>query len=261
MSKSARPKCVIASGVQAFLMLAAVAMPLAPAFAQAVVYNDPIVITKGGTYTGNYRSNVSGQPAVLINTNEPVVLDGCSLAGAGNLIQSGSGSNLTVRNCRGQGLAPTVDNQSPGHFVDAYQSQSLVIEHNFFSGTSGIVVNRWSGAGSGPTLTVRYNQARNIDGRWRNGGGTRSSFLILNTVQHLPGVEIAYNEVLNTPDQSLVEDNINFYNSSGTADRPAHVHDNFVRGAYPFPATGGTFTGTGITTDGDAKTAGEATAF
>ncbi|MFD1467606.1 Ig-like domain-containing protein [Hymenobacter caeli] len=220
-----------------------------------------MVITQGGTYTGNYQSLTSGVPCILVNTTAPVVLQGCNLSGAGNLIQSGSGGNLVVRNCTGTGLAPTVNNQAPGHFVDAYQSQSLVIEHNLFSGTSGIVVNRWSGAGAGPTLTVRYNQARNIDGRWRNGGDSRSSFLILNTVQHLPGVEIAYNEVLNTPDQSLVEDNINFYNSSGTAGSPVHVHDNFVRGAYPFPATSAKFTGTGITTDGDAQTADEATAF
>ncbi|AWM34175.1 T9SS type A sorting domain-containing protein [Hymenobacter nivis] len=229
--------------------------------AQAISYAGPLVITQGGTYTGNYQSLSSSVPCVLVNTTAPVVLLGCNLSGAGNLIQSGSGGNLVVRNCTGTGLAPTVDNQAPGHFVDAYQSQSLVIEHNFFSGTSGIVVNRWSGAGLGPTLTVRYNRARNIDGRWRNGGGARASFLILNTVQHLPGVDVAYNEVLNTPDQSLVEDNINLYNSSGTAASPLHVHDNFVRGAYPFPATGGPFTGTGITTDGDAQTLAAATGF
>ena len=158
---------------------------------------------------------------------------------------------------------PTVDSQAPGRFLDAYKPQRLVVEHNYFAQTSGIVVNRWSGTGqAGQVLTVRYNQGRNIDGRWRNGGGsTHCSFLILNTVQHLAGVEIAYNEVVNEPDQSLVEDNINLYNSSGTAASPVRVHHNFVRGAYPFPATAGQFTGSGLTTDGDAKTAAEATAY
>ncbi|OGX90300.1 Ig-like domain-containing protein [Hymenobacter coccineus] len=234
-------------------MLAAAGLPLVSAQAQTVTYADPIVITKGGTYTGNYRSNDSGKPAVLVNTNEPVVLDGCNIAGAGNLIQAGEGANLTVRNCRGQGLTPSVDNQAPGRFLDSYRAQRLVVEHNAFVQTSGIVVNRWSGTGApGQTLTVRYNRARNIDGRWRNGGSTRSSFLILNTVQHLAGVDVAYNEVINAPNQSLVEDNINLYNTSGAAGSPVHVHDNFVRGAYPFPATDGQFTGTGLTTDGDA---------
>ena len=231
------------------------ALALAPASAQTIVYSAPIVITQGGTYTGNYRSLSSSVPCVLINTNAPVVLEGCLLTGAGNLIQSGDGANVTVRNCTGQGLTPTVSNQSPGRFLDAYRAQSLTIEHNAFTQTSGIVVNRWSGTGlPGQTLTVRYNKVRNIDGRWINGGSTRSSFVILNTVQHLAGVEVAYNEVFNAPDQSLVEDNINLYNSSGTAASAIRVHDNFVRGAYPYPATATGFTGTGMTTDGDDST-------
>jgi len=233
-----------------------------------------LVITKGGVYTGAYRSESSGVACVRVATGEPVVLAGCQLAGAGNLIEAGEGADLVVRECRGQGLAPSADGQAPGRFLDAYKARRLVVEHNYFAQTSGVVVNRWAdGAGpaggkDGATLRVRYNQARNIDGRWRNHGQgssgegfTRSSFLILNTVRHLPGVEVAYNEVLNAPDQSLVEDNINLYNSSGTAASPLRVHDNFVRGAYPFPATASQYTGTGMTTDGDAKTPEDATAF
>lgn len=222
-----------------------------------------LVITKGGTYTGTYRSEASGQACVRVATREPVVLEGCVLTGPGNLIEAGEGASLTVRNCRGQGLPPTVDQQAPGRFLDVYRPQRLVVEHNSLVQTSGIVVNRWGGTGApGQTLLVRYNQARNVDGRWRNGSGsTHCSFLILNTVQHLAGVDIAYNEVVNTPDRSLVEDNINLFNSSGTAGSPLHVHDNFVRGAYPFPATADHFTGSGMTTDGDAKTAAEAAGY
>jgi hypothetical protein len=230
--------------------------------AQAVTYSAPIVITQGGTYSGNYQSLVSGTPCVRINTTAPVILSGCFLSGAGNLIEAGSGANLTVRNCTGQGLTPTVNNQAPGRFIDSYQAQNLVIEHNIFASTSGIVVNRWAGTGGpGQTLTVRYNQARNIDGRWRNGGSTLSSCLLLNTVQQLAGVEIAYNEIINTPDQSLVEDNINLYNSSGTAQSVLRVHDNFVRGAYPYPATATSFSGTGMTTDGDGSTLATAAGY
>ncbi|AMR27349.1 hypothetical protein A0257_09755 [Hymenobacter psoromatis] len=219
-----------------------------------------LVITKGGTYTGAYRSEASGTACVRVNTSEAVVLEGCVLTGPGNLIEAGEGADLTVRNCRGQGLAPTVDGQAPGHFLDVYRPQHLVVEHNYLAQTGGLVINRWSGQ-PGQALMVRYNQARNLDGRWRNGGSTHCSFLILNTVQHVAGVEIAYNEVLNTPDQSLVEDNINLFNSSGTPASPLHVHDNFVRGAYPFPATADHFTGSGMTTDGDAKTVAGAASY
>ena len=247
-----------------------VAACLAPAFAQAQAtnYSAPLVITKGGTYTGNYQSLDSGVPCILVNTNQPVILDGCNLSGAGHLIQAGSGANLTVRNCTGVALTPSTDNTPRGHFVDIYKAQNLVVEHNTLIGTSGIVANRWQSAGSGQgTLTVRYNVANNIDGRWRNGtnnggeGFTRSSFLQLNTVLGLPDVDIAFNQVINTPDQSRVEDNINFYNSSGTAASPLHVHDNFVRGGYPIPATAAGFTGSGLTTDGDANTASTASAY
>jgi hypothetical protein len=219
-----------------------------------------LVITKGGTYSGYYQSSTSGVACVRVATTEQVVLDGCTLTGPGNLIEAGEGAHLTVRNCRGQGLPPNADKQAPGRFLDVYKPSQLLVEHNFFAQTSGIVINRWSGTMG--ALTVRYNQARNIDGRWRNNmGSTHCSFLILNTVAHLPGVEIAYNEVMNTPGQSLVEDNINLYNSSGTAASPLRVHDNFVQGAYPYPATAGQFTGTGMTSDGDAKTADAATAY
>ena len=235
----------------------------AAAWAQSIIYSAPIVITRGGTYTGNYQSLSSGVPCVLVNTNEAVVLDGCNFSGAGNLVQSGTGANLVIRNCRGTALTPSVDNQAPGHFLDSYKSQNLVVEHNYLIGTSGIVVNRWdNNGGAGQTLTVRYNQAKNIDGRWRNAGGsTRSSFLILNTVQHVSGVEVAYNEVINTPDQSLVEDNINLYNASGTSQSPLHFHDNYIRGGYPIPATANNFTGSGMTTDGDATATTDATAY
>ncbi|RZK29857.1 MAG: glycosyl hydrolase, partial [Hymenobacter sp.] len=176
--------------------------------AQSVSYAAPIVITKGGTYTGNYQSLSSGTPCVRIATNDPVILDGCTFSGAGNLIEAGEGADLTVRNCTGQGLAPTVNNQAPGRFLDTYRAKNLTIEHNAFTQTSGIVVNRWSGSGqAGQTLTVRYNRVRNIDGRWLNGGSTRSSFLILNTVVRLAGVDVSYNEVINAPNESLVEDN------------------------------------------------------
>jgi len=227
-----------------------------------VAYAEPIVITKGGVYTGNYRSLTSSVPCVLIVTNEPVVLENCTLVGAGDLVQATGGSDLTVRRCRGYGLEATEDNRPRGRFVDAYQAKQLVIEHNYLEHTSGILANRWSGNGSAQqTLTIRYNQGLNCDGRFRNGGKDHRSFVQLNTVQNLAGIDISFNEFRNEPNESAVEDNINFYNSSGTATSPAKVHDNYVQGAYPYPANGTYFTGTGMTTDGDGATAATTTAY
>ncbi|GGF01626.1 T9SS type A sorting domain-containing protein [Hymenobacter cavernae] len=220
--------------------------------APELAYSGPITISRGGTYTGNYRSLDSGTPCIRIVTTEPVVLLNCTLAGAGDLIVTGGGADLTVRNCSGYGLTPSQDNRPRGRFVDAWQAKQLVLEHNYLEQTTGILANRWSGNGSAQqTITIRYNKGLNCDGRYRNGGKEHRSFIQLNTVQHLAGIEISYNEFRNLPNQSAVEDNLNFYNSSGTSQSPIRVHDNLVQGAYPYPATDRNFTGTGMTTDGD----------
>ncbi|WP_324674382.1 Ig-like domain-containing protein [Hymenobacter sp. GOD-10R] len=228
----------------------------AVAQAPELAYSAPITITRGGTYSGNYRSLDSNTPCVRVSTTEPVTLQNCTFAGAGDLIVTGSGADLTVRNSKGYGLTPTQDNRPRGRFVDAWQAKQLVVEHNYLEQTTGILANRWSGNGSDQqTIKVRYNQGLNCDGRFRNGGKENRSFVQLNTVQNLANIEVSYNEFRNLPNQSAVEDNMNFYNSSGTAYSPIKVHDNIIYGAYPYPATASYYSGTGMTTDGDGVTA------
>jgi hypothetical protein len=214
---------------------------------------DPIVIRKGGVYTGTYRSTDSGTPCVTIATTAPVTLRNCTLSGAGNLIEANIGNaQLTVINCRGYGLVPSQDQTARGHFVVASGAKSVRIEHNYLEQTAGINIYQWNGDGSaGQTLTVRYNQARNIDSRYRNGGHTLSNFVGLNAVRVLANLEIAWNQVVNEPNNSLVEDNIAIYNSGGTARSPFRVHDNYVQGAYPYPAASEKYSGTGLIVDGD----------
>jgi hypothetical protein len=222
-----------------------------------------LVIRKGGTYSGTYRSPDSGVPCVRIETTEPVTLQNCVLTGAGNLIHANAGgAQLTVLNCRGYGLMPSRDQTRRGRFLEASSARSVRVEHNYFEQTSGISIYRWSGDGTATqTLTVRYNQCRNLDGRLRDGGEEFCNFLGLNAVPALENIEVAWNEVVNEPDKSLVADNINFYNSGGTRRSPARVHDNYIQGAYPYPATGPRYDGSGITLDGDGRAELSATAF
>ena len=222
-----------------------------------------LVIRRGGVYTGSYRSTDSGVPCVSIETTEPVTLRDCVLAGAGDLIRAtDGGATLKVIGCRGYGLLQSTDQTRRGRFLEINAARSVLVEHNYFEHTSGILIYQWSGDGSArQTLTVRYNSARNIDGRYRDGGGTRVSFLQLNGVPNLAGCEIAWNQVINEPNQSLVEDNINIFNSGGTRTSPMLLHDNFIRGAYPFPATSPTYTGSGITMDGDGEAPLTTTAY
>ncbi|UOQ50802.1 Ig-like domain-containing protein [Hymenobacter cellulosivorans] len=220
-----------------------------------VTYSGPLTITQGGTYTGNFKSTNSRVPCILIQTTQPVIIENCILAGAGDLILANAGGyNLTVRNNRGYGLQQSLDNERHGRFLEVNGARSVTIENNYFEHTTGIAIYQWSGDGSASqTLKVRRNVAKNMDGRYRNGGGTFCNFLGLNQVKALSNVEVAWNQVINEPNNSLVEDNINFYNSGGTASSPMSIHDNYVQGAYPFPATDTKFTGTGMIVDGDGS--------
>ncbi|WP_157807317.1 Ig-like domain-containing protein [Hymenobacter chitinivorans] len=217
-----------------------------------VTYSGPLTITQGGTYTGNFKSTDSRVPCIKINTTQPVIIENCILAGAGDLILANTGGhNLTVRNNRGYGLQQSIDNERHGRFIEVNGARSLTIENNYFEHTTGIAVYQWSGDGSAAqTLKVRRNMAKNIDGRYRNGGGTFANFMSANQVRGLANVEVAWNQIINEPNNSLVEDNINFYNSGGTSSSPINIHDNYVQGAYPYPATGSQFTGTGMIIDG-----------
>src|SRR5690606_5838984 len=92
------------------------------------------------------------------------------------------------------------------------------------------------------TIRIRFNKAKNIDGRIHEGW-YRSQFVQLNFRGSLPHAEIAWNEVINEPNKSLVEDNINLSNSRGTADSPILIHNNYIQGAYPYPADSKEYSG------------------
>lgn len=219
-----------------------------------VVYDGPIVITRGGTYTGHWESLDPNVAAVTIRTIEPVVIQGATIRGRGHLIRTAIGhARLTVRDTAGYGLNPDVAGRAPGRFLSAEGFDGVALKNNYLEGTSGIYLLDYDGDRS-PADTVRVvgNRALNIDGRKSDGRGgfldfntrTRKSdgftedgfelvqFLQLNKVRGVPAMEVAWNEVVNEPGRSRVEDNINIYLSGGTAASPMLVHDNYIRGAY-----------------------------
>jgi hypothetical protein len=224
------------------------------------VFGGPLVITRGGTYSGNWESLDPSIPAVRIRTSEPVVIENSLIRGRGTLIQ-GFHTRLTVRNTRGTSLNPELAGRSPGRFANLEEVYDVHLENNLLEGTGGIYIRQYLGnAAQGETITVLRNMVKNIDGRQSNGNGGYSDkafnwaqFVQFNDVTRIAGAEIAWNQVVNEPGKSRVEDNINMYVSSGAPNSPIKIHDNYIQGAYnAAPATDAKFSGGGILI-GDGK--------
>ncbi|AEV84798.1 RNA polymerase sigma factor rpoD [Actinoplanes sp. SE50] len=227
-----------------------------------VSFQGPLTITKGGTYRGNWRSTDPGVPAVSIRTSEPVILQDCQVQGPGDLISARfsdrdaqTGIDLTVRDCRGTGQDPRITGKTRGFFVLAVWPKKIVVENNYFEHTRGVTLIGDNKPGSTDSIRVQRNQVRNVDGRVTGTSGCSTTLntypfptrngqcganaIALNGFQHTrTGIDIGWNEIINTAGQSQSEDNINLSNSSGTAQQPIRIHDNYVQGAYPRnPAT------------------------
>ena len=215
----------------------------------------PLVITKGGTYSGTWTSNDPAVPAVQIATREPVVLQNSVLSGRGDLIGlSVYTANVTVRNVTGTGLDPLVAGKQRGAFFRAYSVNSLVVENCTMSGTSfGILV----GYAPVTTLKVLNNVASQLEDRTSDGhGGFQTArpvlghFIQLAKMTAPNGAEIAWNQLKQVIGSGSTEDGINVYSSSGTASTPIVIHDNYLEGNSSAATT--RYTGNGIITDGDA---------
>jgi hypothetical protein len=254
----------------------------------------PIIITEGGTYSGSWSSDDPDVPAVRIRTSDPVIIENATIQSRGDLIATGVAHvRLTVRNTRGVGLNPNVHGRVPGRFFHGEECDSVTLVHNDLGNTAGIYCLKAGSQSPGDTFKILSNRVRNIDGRKSDGNGgfldfnTRiplaggkpengfieRQFVQLDKVRHVAGIEIAWNEVINEPGRSRVEDDINIYLSSGTPESPIRIHDNFIRGGYtikPWQADTSdanyrydwSYSGGGILLgDGSAKTVEDATAF
>lgn len=227
-----------------------------------ITYDPPIIITTGGTYTGNWESTVHGTPAVKIQTNQAVTFVNCNFRGPSKLLTNQAsgitGNKVTVTDSRFYGTYPGGTGLHGDYAVYLLGFDYFHFEHNHIEQKGGILLQTWSGATATQPVRVRYNTAKNIDGRKTNGsggyltGGTNADqhilqFLQFNDVLNCPNVDASWNHITNLPDQSKVEDNFNCYKSSGTAATPIDIHNNLIDGGYPYPAAAGVaYSGGGI---------------
>ena len=230
-----------------------------------VVWSGPIVITEGGTYSGNWQSTNATTPAVTIETAAPVTIENAHIRSMGGLIKTTiAGSNLTVRNSLGVAANAAVKGQPNGVFLEVSSPKRLDVESNYIENAQGgVIVHGYAGSrDGGQTIVIRANRARNMNGLLSDGNGgylpgegenrSQAHFVQFDSVQSVPGIDVGWNEVINYPGQSLVDDNIDLYRSGGTANQPLEIHDTYIQGAYPYKAAQDAYTGGGIKTDAKA---------
>ncbi|MEX8507936.1 MAG: hypothetical protein AB3X46_06445 [Leptothrix ochracea] len=223
---------------------------------QREFWQGPLIIRSGGTYSGHWFSDKPDVPAVQIDTAEPVVIQDCQIRSRSALIRVlKPGAQVTVRNCRASALNPQAYGRAHGRFFTAFRPDTVVIEHNLLENTAGIHLN--GAFVSSRKIQIRFNRVSNIVGLQSNGMGgyldgsaAPVQFLNLERIQS-SAIDVGWNEIINQPDQSRVDDNIRIFNSRGGGPKaPLLIHDNFVRGGYPFPSQLSNYSGGGIVIDG-----------
>ena len=231
--------------------------PASPPAAPQPVYSSAIVITKGGTYSGNWQSLDASVPAVEILTAEPVVIENSRIRSLGAGIQSfATDAQITVQNVTAEAVYPSVARAKKAEFVNIGLFKSVRVENNSVTGyaTSVRLLNfDVDITRAGQVVRVRFNRFKNMDGRMSDGAGgyllehkAAGQAIGLNTLRNAD-VEIAWNEIINLPFQSQTEDVISTYESGGTAAKPIRIHDNYVQGNYAAnPAAAIDFSGCGI---------------
>jgi Malectin domain len=232
-----------------------------PGSSNCTSYQGPVTISTGGSYTGCWSSNNPNTPAVNVTTSSPVSIVNSGIQSKGHGIQLAYGGRLTVRGSDITILNPGVAGVVKSRWIYGPRFASATIENNDLTSGRGVFLSDWTGTTS-DGVKFRYNRIRNVDGRTSSGSGYTNDWnmstgygvaLQLANSRNIPNVEVAWNEVVNTPGQSAVEDNFSFWMSSGTPSSPIYVHDNYVQGSWrPDIATNHMNTGTAINTaDGD----------
>lgn len=207
--------------------------PVPPPVPPPTTQTGPVTITKGGVYTLNCKSAAISIPAVIVETNEPVTLQGrVEHPADGVLIQCGAGPrDITVNHLTAVG--------GKGRFLVAEEFKNARIVNCTIDKTAGIELIHGTGV-----VEIMRNLHVNVQ---RQADGVHfGNFAQLREVTRA-SVEIGWNEVRCAYNQSEAEDIISLFKSSD-----AVVHDNLLDGQSTPGNAYGTSSQNGITVDGDS---------
>jgi hypothetical protein len=179
-----------------------------------------VVITKGGTYTFVIGNADPSTPAVLIDTQEVVTLENCTIFVTGNAaVYANPGAKLMVDHC-------TISCLGPAQGVFAWLPNLLIVENSWINGaTIGVYVLGDPNNAVGGDAQISILQNRITDG---------GSAIQLNGIHDDPLISIHHNEITNTGGQKYLGALISVYRSSGTPGNPIHIQNNYVHGRNGF---------------------------
>lgn len=171
-----------------------------------------------------YDKNVTGNPIIVIQNS--------TFRGSGYLIDAFhsisiddnnsrvSHNKVIIRNCKFFATNPCIKGKAKTEAIKITASNDLQISNNEFNNTGGTYIEGVE------SIIVVNNKFKNIDGRKSNGGCGENDYqpngqegrsaIAIGFTSNLKHGEIAWNEIVNEPDNSWVEDNINLFQSSGT---------------------------------------------
>jgi hypothetical protein len=188
-----------------------------------------------------------------------VTIANTNVQGPGDLIY-GLNSDLILVNTNGVGTNPNQAGVRKGRFLHMENVVNLLMANCNITGAGyPVYLNRYAGNHtSSQTIRIYNNQFVNVDARpsdgkngYQTSGNGTTHAILLNAQYAVPYIEIAWNQIVNTPYVSDCSDIINMYDSSGTATSHLLIHDNYAQGAYSITPGKETYTGGGIIVDGN----------
>jgi hypothetical protein len=232
-----------------------------------------------------YKSTSWNTPAVYLNTDRLVVFERCDFwhrgSGLSNWLNSSTykrGARVKLINCRFFELPPKdadpaeLTKKGPGKAVRLNLLHAFTMENCEVYGTSGVVLIKGQDPNGEATVVVRKNKWRGVNGNHRDvvPGKRKESSDVANMLQlqhlyRLRNSEISWNDFVSVPGLHGIEDIISIYNSGGyyqgswqealksSKSDPLLIHNNFLRGAHPYPVNDTSSSGSSIICDGDGR--------
>ena len=118
------------------------------------------------------------------------------------------------------------------------------------------------------TLSISNNVASDMEDRASDGAGDlttqrplKGHFVLIDSSIATNGGDISWNQVINTPGNSSVEDVIDMYLSHGVSSKTIKIHDNYLQGISSPANVSNDYTGSGIDMDGASNDMQTATGF